>query len=60
MCRDDAHIKRMPPVAEDDCLAAAIERFGDKVTASRDALVAGAWNHVPPGCSVDHHGDEGC
>ena len=35
----------------------AVAKFGRKVKVSRSGLVAGSWNHVPSGCSVQSGGD---
>ena len=48
---------RRGPIREEDCLRNALAEYGSKVTASRSSLVAGSWNHVPPGCSVQSNGD---
>ena len=44
-------------ISEVDCLQVAVEVFGPKVTAERDLLFSGSWNHMPQGCSVHSRGD---
>ena len=46
-----------PPPTKSNCLDRAKEEYGDKVTAKRNKLVAGNWNHVPQGCSVQSGGE---
>lgn len=44
-------------VKENECIHMAVAQYGRKVTARRSGLVAGSWNTVPFGCSVQSGGD---
>ena len=46
-------------LTEEQCLEAAVKKYGDKVTANREilAVTPTGWGHVPPGCSVQSGGD---
>jgi hypothetical protein len=42
-------------VSEAHCLAAVQSLLAEGVVQGRTTLVAGSWQHVPPGCSVQSH-----
>lgn len=44
-------------LTEEQCLDAAVKKYGDKVKATRSILLVGRWGHVPAGCSVQSGGD---
>ena len=44
-------------VPKEKCLEYAKWQYGNRVAATRDALVVGNWGHVPSGCSVQSSGD---
>ena len=44
---------KLIPATRDNCLDIAKAEYGDKVTAKRGTLIAGNWDHVPQGCSVN-------
>ena len=44
-------------VPKEKCLEYAKRQYGNRVVATRNALVVGNWGHVPSGCSVQSTGD---
>ena len=45
------------PTTQKNCLQRAVTHFGSKVTAKRNTLQVGKWDHLPEGCSVQSGSD---